>query len=147
MTDEEKRKRTCENSRRYYQAHKEEILQKQAAYKKKKYAEDEEYRKKVYENSRRWIKKNPEKAYAIKRKWQVEHREPTKDEIIERLQEEIMWLKDTIQDKNDCIGAYDCIIEDRDKRIDKARKMIFDNYGVLDKYQIELLDDILKGDE
>lgn len=29
----------------------------------------------------------------------------------------------------------------------KARKMIFDNYGVLDKYQIELLDDILKGDD
>lgn len=32
-------------------------------------------------------------------------------------------------------------------RIDKARKMIFDNYGVLDKYEIEILDDILKGDE
>ena len=29
---------------------------------------------------------------------------------------------------------------------DKARKMIFDNYGVLDKYGIEMLDDILKGD-
>lgn len=29
---------------------------------------------------------------------------------------------------------------------DKARKMIFDNYGVLDKYEIEMLDDILKGD-
>lgn len=33
------------------------------------------------------------------------------------------------------------------ERIFKARKMIFDNYGVLDKYEIELLDDILKGDE
>jgi len=31
-------------------------------------------------------------------------------------------------------------------KIDKARKMIFDNYGVLDKYGIELLDDVLKGD-
>ena len=29
----------------------------------------------------------------------------------------------------------------------KARKMIFDNYGVLDKYEIELLDDVLKGDK
>ena len=29
--------------------------------------------------------------------------------------------------------------------IDKARKMIFDNYGVLDKYEIEMLDDILRG--
>lgn len=30
------------------------------------------------------------------------------------------------------------------KVINKARKMIFDNYGILDKYEIELLDDILK---
>ena len=30
--------------------------------------------------------------------------------------------------------------------INKAKKMIFDNYGVLDKYEIELLNDILKGD-
>ena len=37
-------------------------------------------------------------------------------------------------------------IEQLEKRIYKARKMIFDNYGVLDKYDIELLDDILKGD-
>ena len=37
-------------------------------------------------------------------------------------------------------------IEQLEKRIYKARKMIFDNYGVLDKYEIEMLDDILKGD-
>ena len=42
--------------------------------------------------------------------------------------------------------ALDYII-DLKERINKARKMIFDNYGVLDKYEIELLDDILKGDE
>ena len=30
------------------------------------------------------------------------------------------------------------------EKIYKARKMIFDNYGILDKYEIELLDDILK---
>ncbi len=33
------------------------------------------------------------------------------------------------------------------KIIFEARKMIFDNYGVLDKYEIELLDDILKGSD
>lgn len=38
------------------------------------------------------------------------------------------------------------VAEDLQERIDKARKMIFDNYGVLDKYGIEMLDDILKGD-
>lgn len=37
------------------------------------------------------------------------------------------------------------VAEDLQERIDKARKMIFDNYGVLDKYGIEMLDDILKG--
>ena len=36
-------------------------------------------------------------------------------------------------------------IEKLEKIIYKARKMIFDNYGVLDKYEIEMLDDILKG--
>lgn len=107
MTDEEKKERARINSRKYYQTHKEEILAKQYVYKKKKYKEDPEYRKKVYENSRRWIEKNPEKAYAIKRKWQVEHREPTKDEIIARLQEEIMWLKDEIQDKKDYIAVIE----------------------------------------
>ena len=33
------------------------------------------------------------------------------------------------------------------KIIFEARKMIFDNYGVLDKYEIELLDDVLKGSD
>ncbi len=37
-------------------------------------------------------------------------------------------------------------IEQLETNRDKARKMIFDNYGVLDKYGIEMLDDILKGD-
>lgn len=41
-------------------------------------------------------------------------------DYITNLQNEIFDLKDTIQNKNDCIGAYECIIEDRDKRIDKA---------------------------
>lgn len=38
--------------------------------------------------------------------------------------------------------------KERDKyrmRCYKAHKMIFDNYGVLDKYGIDMLDDILTG--
>ena len=38
--------------------------------------------------------------------------------------------------------------EEKDKyklRCYKAKKMIFDNYGVLDKYGIEMLEDILQG--
>ena len=38
--------------------------------------------------------------------------------------------------------------EERDKykmRCYKANKMIWDNYGVLDKYEIEMLEDILDG--
>lgn len=46
------------------------------------------------------------------------------------------------------IQGYVEMIEEENKklkeRIYKARKMIFDNYGVLDKYEIELLNDILK---
>lgn len=67
------------------------------------------------------------------------------------LQNEIFDLKDTIQNKNDCIGAYECIIEDRDKRIDKAIEYIVNNYDfyygddLLDEYN-EIVD-ILRGDE
>lgn len=72
-------------------------------------------------------------------------------DYITNLQSEIFDLKDTIQNKNDCIGAYDCIIEDRDKRIDKALDYIFSNkefyYGddLLDEYN--KIVDILRGDE
>ena len=51
----------------------------------------------------------------------------------ERLQQENKQLKEENQ------KLYE--------RLFKARKMIFDNYGVLDKYQIEMLEDILKGEE
>lgn len=47
------------------------------------------------------------------------------------------------RDELDKLLSY---IEQLEKTIYKARKMIFDNYGVLDKYEIEMLDDILKGD-
>lgn len=71
-------------------------------------------------------------------------------DYITNLQNEIFDLKDTIQNKNDCIGAYECIIEDRDKRIDKALDYIFSNkefyYGddLLDEYN--KIVDILRGD-
>lgn len=42
--------------------------------------------------------------------------------------------------------AYDELIE-RDKRISKSINMIYENYGLLDKYQIEILEDILKGSD
>ena len=46
---------------------------------------------------------------------------------------------------NSDLDLINYIIDLQNNR-DKARKMIFDNYGVLDKYGIEMLDDILKGD-
>lgn len=75
---------------------------------------------------------------------------------ITNLQNEIFDLKDTIQNKNDCIGAYECIIEDRDKRIDKAVELLKEAGSYDEKTQIfcddvweelpELLN-ILRGDE
>ena len=50
-----------------------------------------------------------------------------------------------IKENEDYKEIYD-YITNLQERIFKARKMIFDNYGVLDKYEIELLDDILKGE-
>lgn len=50
---------------------------------------------------------------------------------------------------NDNVDKYEDLLEkyfNIQQRIYKARKMIFDNYGLLDKYEIEMLDDILKGD-
>lgn len=62
-----------------------------------------------------------------------------KDKIKE-LQQEKEKLEKEYKSKVDDIGKLTSIIY-------KARKMIFDNYGVLDKYEIELLDDILQGSE
>lgn len=36
-------------------------------------------------------------------------------------------------------------IDKLQKVISEALKMIYDNYGLLDKYQVEILEDILKG--
>lgn len=38
-------------------------------------------------------------------------------------------------------------IEELQERIDKAINYIYKNYGLLDKYQIEILEDILKGSD
>lgn len=54
--------------------------------------------------------------------------------------DEIVILKDYITN----------LEEERDKykmRCYKAYKMIWDNYGLLDKYGIEMLEDILEGKE
>ena len=63
---------------------------------------------------------------------------PDEERILEKyitnLQNEIFDLKDTIQNKNDCIGAYECIIEDRDKRIDKAVEYIETHKKTLHHY-------------
>jgi predicted nucleic acid-binding Zn-ribbon protein len=80
--------------------------------------------------------------------------EKTLEKYITNLQNEIFDLKDTIQNKNDCIGAYECIIEDRDKRIDKAVEYIEENWYksfLLGTWEFfgsgdELLN-ILRGDE
>lgn len=83
-------------------------------------------------------------------------------DYITNLQNEIFDLKDTIQNKNDCIGAYECIIEDRDKRIDKAVEYInkfesikayyeyeecgYTEYNYDEDFKQDLLN-ILRGDE
>lgn len=74
------------------------------------------------------------------------------EDYITNLQNEIFDLKDTIQNKNDCIGAYECIIEDRDKRIDKAVEYIINHtqstaHLEMDTKSIKQLLDILRGDE
>lgn len=74
------------------------------------------------------------------------------EDYITNLQNEIFDLKDTIQNKNDCIGAYECIIEDRDKRIDKAINYILENIccdtRVYTKNEnVYKVVDILRGDE
>ena len=67
------------------------------------------------------------------------------DEIIEKIRQ---WYID-----DDLISILDYITnlqQEKDKfklRCFKAYKMIWDNYGVLDKYQIDLMEDILKDKE
>lgn len=54
-------------------------------------------------------------------------------------------LQDLIDNKNNQIKKLQQENEQLKEKIYKALKMIWENYGVLDKYGIELLEDILKG--
>ena len=55
-------------------------------------------------------------------------------------------LQDLIDNKNNQIKKLQQENKQLKERIHKALKMIWENYGVLDKYGIELLEDILKGE-
>ena len=88
-------------------------------------------------------------------------------DYITNLQEEIIDLKDTIENKNDCIGVCDCIIENISKQIDEAVEYIENNWIdyktakevvnttdiisnddlVISIEEIKELLDILRGDE
>ena len=70
-------------------------------------------------------------------------------EILEELENmyEISELEEQVNNINKIRDYIINLQQENEKlkeKIYKARKMIFDNYGVLDKYEIELLDDILK---
>lgn len=71
------------------------------------------------------------------------------DEIKEIL-DKILLNCDTQEEKNKLLDYITNLREEKDKfklRCFKALKLIRDNYGVLDKYGIDLLDDILNGDK
>lgn len=73
MNEELKRQRQRENSRRYYQKHKKEILLKQKIYVRKRYHEDEEFRKRTLEIGKKYRINNPEKVRETKRKSQLKY--------------------------------------------------------------------------
>lgn len=91
----------------------------------------------------------------MKEEIKLEKRKPAFDYILNDLAFDSLMFKivngiGTSQDRCD----FDYQIKLMQKEISKlrkiryeARKMIFDNYGVLDKYQIDMLDEILKGGE
>ena len=77
-----------------------------------------------------------------------------KDEIKEILDsikeqsEEENWIQLSPEFIQPLLDYTTNLQEEKDKyklRCYKAKKMIFDNYGVLDKYEIEILEDILDG--
>ena len=78
-------------------------------------------------------------------------KETLKDMVID-LQNKIKDLEDTIENKNNCIEAYDCILEARDKRIDKAIEYIIEHtqstaHLEMDTKSIKELLKILEGEE
>lgn len=67
MTDEERKQKARENSKRYYQKNKEKILARQKEYVRKRYHSDEEFRKKTLDNHKRYEQNNLERVKKIKR--------------------------------------------------------------------------------
>ena len=99
---EERKQRTRENAKRYYQKNKEKVLKRQKEYAKKRYREDEEFRNKVKEKNKNYVINNPEKAREIKRKSQYKYIKNkrlngelplTQKMLIEQLQQENQQLQ------------------------------------------------------
>lgn len=71
------------------------------------------------------------------------------DEIKGIIEELRTYLSINEEELLNIIDSYIVKLERENKdyknRIGKSLKMIFDNYGVLDKYEIEMLDDTLRG--
>ena len=106
MSEEERKQRTRENAKRYYQKNKEKVLKRQKEYAKKRYREDEEFRNKIKEKNRNYVVNNPEKVREIKRKSQYKYINKkrlngelplTQKMLIEQLQEENKMLKEKIR--------------------------------------------------
>lgn len=103
MNEEEKKQKARERAKRYYLKHKEEILKKQAIYKKEKYSKMTPEEKKEFMNKRkrimqRYRSKNKEKFKEYNKQYKerkIERGEipKTKKMIIEELQKENYELK------------------------------------------------------
>ena len=105
MTEEERKKRARENSRRYYQAHREEVIARTSTYSKKRYNEDEEYRKRRYKTSRKWLNKNPQKGKEYQAKYRNTHKTPRYVQLQTRIDKAIEYIrinKCNNNDINDC---------------------------------------------
>ena len=142
LSEEEKKQRARENAKRYYKKNKEKVLAKQKEYVKKKYATDEKFRKKVNERNRKYVLNNQEKVREAKRKWASKHykemREkglckPTKNEIIENLQERI--------DK-----AIEYLEKSKLNQLDTYCKYLHINFSTEEIENIDELISILRGE-
>lgn len=68
-------------------------------------------------------------------------------EILDNLKDEV-WSKTGADSYDKLLDYITNLQQERDKykmRCYNSLKMIWDNYGVLDKYEIEMLEDILEG--
>lgn len=103
MNEEERKQKSRENAKRYYQKNKEKILKRQKEYVKRIYKEDENFRNKIKEKNKQYVINNPEKAREIKRKSQYKYINKkrlngelplTQKMLIEKLQNNWNELKD-----------------------------------------------------